>query len=407
MSQKTVSKDSHSSSEKNQNFYCSSPFISTRQTAWDKISPCAFGPVEVKVDHDMSQKDRWHHPELTKLRNKFLSGDKPVECKRCWDEEDAGVKSLRLRTNAQYGTDHPDWEKGPKEIIIKTTNVCNLACRTCAGWDSSHYWPEGKHYTQTYNTTWVTNGVLQPGNDFVQEREKLYHNSNSWQSEDLINVEKVSFFGGEPLLDKHHKVLLEKLIETNRAKEITLFYSTNGQQTAKHFEELWSNFKRVEVFFSIDGIEEQFEYLRWPGDWTQTVKNIDWFLDLPNRYPHVDWYFQGTQCVSLINIADYQKTSNWLRNKLNTVHFNIVDHPNHYRMTNLPDDLKPLLADTIEDHDIKNYLSIEKANTDELERMIVWTKRQDIYRKQSYAKAFPNTYALLEPYFQRVTNLHE
>jgi len=378
--------------------YCSSPFISTRQTAWDKISPCAFGPIEVQVDANMPQSERWHHPELNALREKFSAGLRPTECKRCWDEEDAGAQSLRLRTNAQYGTDHPNWKQGPKELVIKTTNVCNLACRTCGGWDTSFYWPEGAHYEEIYGAT---------GNDFIQVRDKVYHNSNSYKLSDLVNLEKISFFGGEPLLDKKHAVLLEKIVAADKAKDTTLFYSTNGQQTGKHYEKLWSKFKRVEIFFSIDGIEEQFEYLRWPGNWAKTVKNIDWFLDLPNRYPDVDWYFQGTQCVSLINIADYQKTAKWLRKKLNTVHFNIVDHPNHYRMTNLPDFLKAKIVDTIEDSEIKNYLTIESADITELQKMIVWTKRQDIFRNQDYATAFPNTYKLLKPYWNMVNNLHE
>jgi len=390
---KPYSKDSPSE------FYCSSPFVATRQSAYDKISPCAFGPIEVQVDHDISQKDRWNHPALADLRNKFLAGERPKECKRCWDEEDAGVKSLRLRTNDIYGTQNDGWEQGPRELVIKTSNVCNLACRTCAGWDTNLYWPEGEHYKDEYNV------VI---NDFRQYwRKKIYHNSASYQLEDLVNVEKLSFFGGEPLLDKNHAVLLKKIIEADRAKETTLFYSTNGQQIGKHYEKLWSEFKRVEIFFSIDGIEEQFEYLRWPGDWNKTVKNIDWFLDLPNRYPNVDWYFQGTQCVSLINIADYQKTANWLRNKLKTVHFNIVDHPKHYRMTNLPDVSKTKIIDIIEDDDIKNYLTIEPSNLNDLERMIVWTKRQDAYRNQSYATAFPKTYELLKPYWETVNNLHE
>ena len=376
--------------------YCSSPFLCTRQTAWNKISPCPFGPIEVQVDHDMPQKDRWNHPEFQRLRDMFMAGEKPAECKRCWDEEKAGVQSLRLRTNATYGTDHPNWKQGPTEVVIKTTNVCNIACRTCAGWDTSYYWPEGAHYEKKYNAI---------ENDFVQQRDKMYHNSGGWELEDLANVKKLNFFGGEPLLDKKHRVLLQKLVDADRAKETTLFYSTNGQQIGSHYEKLWGQFKRVEIFFSLDGIGKQFEYLRWPGDWEKTVKNIDWFLDLPTRYPDVDWYFQGTQCVSLINIADYQETTQWIRDKLKNVYFNIVDHPKHYRMTNLPDHLKEQIIDDIKDPDIKNYLTIESANYDDLRDMIIWTKRQDLYRDQDYASTFPNTYKLLEPYFKMVEGL--
>ena len=76
-------------------------------------------------------------------------------------------------------------------------------------------------------------------------------------------------------------------------------------------------------------------------------------------------------------------------------------------MTNLPDYLKSKIVDTIEDEDIKNYLTIETANLKDLQRMIVWTKRQDRYRKQDYSKAFPNTFELLKPYWGMVNNLHE
>ena len=308
-----------------------------------------------------------------------------------------------MRTNAQYGTNPEGWEGGPREIVIKTSNVCNLACRTCAGWDTSYYWPEGKYYTETYATTRVHNGVRKPGNDFVQVRDKQYHRADLWKIEDLQNVEKLSFFGGEPLLDKQHSILLQRIVDADRAKDTTLFYSTNGQQIGSHYEHLWAQFKRVEIFFSIDGVGSAFEYLRWPGNWEKTQRNIDWFVDLPNRYPSVDWYFQGSQCVSLINIADYQTGADWIEQRLGAVHFNIVDHPRHYRMTNIPDRYKQELANTIKHQQIANYLTIESANINELKRMIIWIKRQDLYRKQDYAKTFPNTYDLLAEHWHTVT----
>ncbi len=389
--------------------FCSSPFVCTRQNAYDRISPCAFGPIEVQVDAATPQSERWLHPDLEQLRNKFLAGEKPQECKRCWDEEDAGITSLRQRTNNDYGeVPSENWQAGPEEVVIKTSNVCNLACRSCAGWDTSLYWPEGKFYTDTYNTTYVNSqGIRKPGNDFIQGRDKTYHNSDMWDIKDLTNLKKLSFFGGEPLLDKNHAIILQRVIAADSAKNTTLFYSTNAQQIGSHYEHLWKQFKRVEIFFSIDGIEEQFEYLRWPGNWTKTVKNIDWFLDLPNRYPDVDWYFQGSQCVSLMNIADYQATSDWLVNKFGAVYYNIVDHPRHYRMTNLPEWAKQELAPSIQDHGIRNYLLNEQANQVELEQMIVWTKRQDLYRKQSFPDTFPRTFKYIDKLWHSVNNLTE
>ena len=49
--------------------------------------------------------------------------------------------------------------------------------------------------------------------------------------------------------------------------------------------------------------------------------------------------------------------------------------------------MKSKIVDTIEDEDIKNYPTIETANLKDLQRMIVWTKRQDRYPKQDYNRS--------------------
>lgn len=382
----------------NKNF-CLNPFICTRQNAYDRISPCAFGPVEIQTQPGDSQTQRWNHPTMQTLRDKFTAGIRPSECKRCWDEEDAGGKSLRLRTFDYHPTAYQDlvetglWKNGPTEIVIKTSNVCNLACRSCAGWDSSYYWPEGKYYQQQYGSI---------DNDFIQLRPKMYHLASNWNNDDLKNITKISFFGGEPLLDREHPEILQRIVDSGRADRVTLFYSTNCQQTTgKRLLGLWSHFKRVEVFFSIDGMGPQFEYLRWPGRWSRTQRVIEWFLALPDRYPEVDWYFQGSQCVSLFNVASYWHTADWLRKTLGGVYFNIVDHPNYLRMTALPESAKLQIAQSIPDPQIKQYLFIEQSNPEYLREFVIWCKRQDQYRGQDFTKTFPETHAMIHDTWQK------
>lgn len=396
--------------------FCIAPFVCTRQNAYNRISPCAFGPVEVQVSATDTQVSRWMNPEIEKLRSKFLSGEKPSECKRCWDEEDAGAQSLRLRTLDTYPTAYQDliktekWKNGPVELVIKTSNVCNLACRSCAGWDSSYYWPEGQFYQTTYQTTEPTKipGKIEELNHFMQMRPKMYHLAKLWSDTDLSNVIKINFFGGEPLLDKEHPAMLQQLVNTGRSKFVTLFYSTNGQQKgSKELVKLWSNFKRVEIFFSIDGMGDQFEYLRWPGNWEKTKKNIDWFLQLPKKYPEVEWYFQGSQCISILNIASYWHTADWLKDKLGSVYFNIVDHPRYLRMTVLPDSVKEQIKNNIPDDYIREYLLNESSDSTALKQMIIWTKRQDQYRNQDFTKVFPETYELIKEYWHKYNDLSD
>lgn len=397
----------------NKNF-CIAPFVCTRQNAYDRISPCAFGPVEIQVAPTDTQPQRWMNPNIEQLRSKFLNGDKPVECRRCWDEEDAGISSLRLRTLDTYPTAYNTlvetgkWKDGPVEIVIKTSNVCNLACRSCAGWDSSYYWPEGKFYQDTYQTTDLIRGAKKQTNHFVQNRDKVYHLAKLWADTDLSNVLKISFFGGEPLLDKEHPKLLQRIVDSGRAHLVTLFYSTNCQQRAsKKLVNLWSHFKKLEIFFSVDGMGDQFAYLRWPGTWDNTKKNIDWFLELPKKYPTVEWYFQGSQCISVLNVASYWHTAEWLKNKLGNVYFNIVDHPNYLRMTILPDTAKQQIKDMIPDEHVRQYLLNESTNYTALKQMIVWTKRQDQYRNQDFIKTFPETYALIKDHWDSHNDLSD
>jgi disulfide oxidoreductase YuzD len=236
----------------------------------------------------------------------------------------------------------------------------------------------------------------------MQVRPKMYHPSTSWTDQDLVNVSKINFFGGEPLLDKEHPKILERLVASGLSQQITLFYSTNCQQVAsRRLLDLWKHFKRIEVFFSVDGTKDQFEYLRWPGKWSRTQRVIEWFLALPKTFPNVDWYFRGSQCVSLFNVASYWHTAEWLKNMLGGVYFNIVDHPNYLRMTALPEESKHKIASHIPDEHIKQYLFIEQSNPDFLRQFVIWCKRQDLYRSQDFTKTFPETHALISQEWEK------
>jgi disulfide oxidoreductase YuzD len=170
---------------------------------------------------------------------------------------------------------------------------------------------------------------------------------------------------------------------------------------------LWSHFKKLEIFFSVDGIGDQFSYLRWPGTWNTTEKNIDWFLELPNKYPTVEWYFQGSQCISVLNVASYWHTAEWLKNKLGNVYFNIVDHPTYLKMTILPDAAKQQIKDMIPDDHVRQYLLNEPTNYTALKQMVIWTKRQDQYRNQDFTKTFPETYTLIKEQWDSYNDLSD
>ena len=63
----------------------------------------------------------------------------------------------------------------------------------------------------------------------------LKNNENFWDDIDnnLKNIEKLEFFGGEPLLIDRHYDILEKCVELDIAKDIRIAYNTNASHISE------------------------------------------------------------------------------------------------------------------------------------------------------------------------------
>ena len=77
-----------------QNF-CSAPFLQLQASKEDKCGPCPHTANILKVKGNIS--DKWQSEDLESLRQSFLDNKKDSRCSRCWKEEKAGKKSLRIR----------------------------------------------------------------------------------------------------------------------------------------------------------------------------------------------------------------------------------------------------------------------------------------------------------------------
>ena len=137
--------------------FCIAPFVSTRPDVRHKNSPCAYGALDIPQP-GLSAKRKWNSKELNQLRQDFIDNKQPDVCERCWQEERAGKESLRQRTISYNPTAYEDlivsgkWTDGPMSITFKSSNVCNLACRSCGSHDSNQFDNEGKQYLKEYNT---------------------------------------------------------------------------------------------------------------------------------------------------------------------------------------------------------------------------------------------------------------
>lgn len=177
------------------------------------------------------------------------------------------------------------WPNQVNKVAIYTGNTCNLACVMCGPGASSRWREElglGKYDELDTDIADV----------------------------DIENLEHVTFTGGEPLLNKVSLEILKRLQPTASIQ----FHSNGTVLPTQEYLELFARFNNIIVVFSIDDIEEQFEYLRWPGKWSEVASNIMWFKN--NCPDNVRFAFNVV--VSRLNEYTYHRVEDWAREHIHT-----------------------------------------------------------------------------------------
>ena len=375
---------------------CLAPFIMTRPDVRGWNSPCPFGAGDWPHAH-LNASEQWDAKELNNLRQKHLNNEQASECKRCFTEEEIGKPSLRKRMLEQYKhTDiYEDFIKsekflqGPKVIVYRSSNVCNLACRSCGAHDSNQFDPEGREYLDLYGD----------GGPFISKFPPTHVPMAEWIpiSE---NIERLEFFGGEPLLNITQFDILQYLVDQGRAKDITLMYNSNAtNKPTDRLKELWKHFKGIDISLSIDGIESRFEYLRYPGKWEVLLDVVD---DLNNMNLGIPTKIFGNMTMSMQNILNIDEIMEWQNETFGQYPWiGFAEGPKFMNIRNFAPHVKEQILQIVERDDIRNYLQLPAMSEDGYELFLIWMKRMDEYRGQSFADTFPQLYGIIEKDFKR------
>ncbi len=312
--------------------FCVLPWISLETSPIGTVRPCCLAEEEIVDDAgakfdlnhaDFSQIQRSHY--MQNLRGQFLQQQQPETCGKCWREEDAGRTSKRMHTLNRLKHIVPDltWteETGPLMFLdLKLGNICNLKCRICGSWSSS-----------TFATEELAN--LQPGEDrksnhhYVMLKKGAWprENPSFWSEIDRISnqIRYIEFTGGEPFMIQEHFDLLQGLVDRGIAKDIEIHYNTNGTQFPDHAEEIWKQFKFVEIAFSIDDVAERFEYQRTNAVWSEVVDNIEKFRLVRARLPNLR--LQVCSTVNVFNVMYLESLAAWIdTQKFDFVYWNML-----------------------------------------------------------------------------------
>ena len=369
--------------------FCPAPFIQLRTSKDGTYGPCTCR-AGWRIKGKLSK--QWQSPEINNLRQSFLENKKHSDCNRCWKEEEVGNKSLRLRLREFRGTKNLEkifaqyiktekYKKFPRILTLIPGNECNLACASCNG---------------RYSSKWNSLARKKNYNPF-HEVEKNWNLTNS-QYQDIVdnshNIQKIELFGGEPFLNKRNRdLLIEKIIKKGTAKNIKLYFNTNGTIFEEEYlDNLTKNFKFVEIRQSIDGIYDEFEYLRYGANFENVIENAKKFSSLPNTD------FQIVCTVSIFNLLTLDNYDKFMSKQKWSVYYNIADRPDHILLHNLPDPVKKQVQLSSKLEKMLRYMNYKQYNEDHWSKFVAYTKMLDANRNISFEKAFPQLYNLVKKY---------
>jgi MoaA/NifB/PqqE/SkfB family radical SAM enzyme len=387
-----------------QHNFCVLPWVHLSADTDGTFSPCCLYQGTIKADDEkkhitegVTVSDIWNSKYMQDLRTDFLNNERPHECRYCWDLEDGGMKSKRINDLERFHKPEYTYEavtsEKPVYFDLKLGSICNLKCRICTFENSIKWAKDAK--------------ALKLADDSIVD----YYLANSrwaedypafWQ--DLLqytdDVVQIDFAGGDPLLIKEHYRFLELLTEQTDVSNMAIHYNTNGTILPPDhiLNTIWPKFKRVEIMLSIDAVGAKFEYQRHGAKWNTVEKNISKFREFENIA------LQVCHTVNILNVLDICDFILWSEEKNLEIYFNMLYHPTHYNIKNIPLAAKQAVATRIDKmllshqfkyasserslNEIKEYVSTPGVST-ELIAFNDITYKLDEFRNEDFISTFP------------------
>ena len=356
--------------EEDNKFFCIEPYVSMSITEPGKVYCCCLHEGKKITNTE----DVWNDPYLKSIREKFDRGEIPEECEGCVENEkhSDGRSSRRLDINKNWLELHGNYEDyidsdAPYRFDFLTGNICNLACTTCCSIYSSLW---GTLSKKTLDDSWHR-GV---------NPASILHKKEDVPNINLKNLEWIHFNGGEPLLTDVHLKTLEKIPKEQRDK-VRVEYNTNGTvrvDTNSEKYKIFKEFRSVTMTYSIDGIGDVFEDVRWPAKWDKVRDNVDHWVDQVYATSTKDnWFFMiGFNIVkSAYNYETIDETIDYITKRwtdpvqkyLNMGDFDMIFLCNDHRCMNFLDEdfamfkkSKKYLKETKEMYRLRNLSGLSK-----------------------------------------------
>ena len=253
-----------------------------------------------------------------------------------------------------------DWM--PSSLDIRFGNLCNQKCIMCSPVYSNLWYDEHFDY---YKTTSFGQGkqiqVVRGDSGKWQNPPELqwFEDPRWWAKfEEMIpHLRHIYITGGEPMVTPAHDTMLDMIIDSGHAKNIWLEYDTNGSAVNDKIAQRWFNFKSVHVRVSMDGINDTYELIRFPGKWNKFTENVKKLQEYQTQSSGKIQVQAMSSCFQISTMFSVIDNENWCKANGLNFHLRFLEGPDFHSVASLPDFAKLELIEYFS----KNTETSEKA----------------------------------------------
>jgi len=327
------------------------------------VRPCCLAEQEIPDDNGKKfnlatadLKAVQNSEYMYQLRQEFLDGQRPITCRKCWAEEDAGRTSKRQHSldRLKHVIQDDVWDHHAKPLMfldLKLGNICNLKCRICGSWSSSTFATEELTHMPdpAFRKSSLHYQMLRQG---AWPRE----NRTFWDQIDgmLDQIRYIEFTGGEPFMIQEHFDMLQGMVDRGIAHQVEIHYNTNGTQWPEQAEQIWQHFRTVEIAFSIDDLGDRFEYQRTNAAWSEVMTNLDRFRELRSQHHNIQ--LQVCSTVNIFNIWHLESLAHWIdMQDFDFIYWNMLHEARYFSIASLPAAAKQRAAARLDSATVRDF----------------------------------------------------
>lgn len=235
--------------------FCPAPWNSLYLEPNGKIENCCVGRSDLGNINDTDVTEIVLGQKNIKIQQNMLDNNIVDGCKWCHHKTDT-LQSMMIE---RYPRDRDDklfdtaGNFKLEYLDARWSNTCNLACIYC-GPNLSSLWAQ--ELKQEHK---------------IERNDK--HKMLSYVLENIKDIKYVYLAGGEPLLMKENQAVVEAIVNENPDCRVLVNTNLLNIRNNRIFEGL-TKLSNCEWLVSVEGTQDRYEYIRYPGKWSEFESNL-------------------------------------------------------------------------------------------------------------------------------------